>query len=193
MAIWPALAAVAASVFDTVSGSRSARKQMDFQERMSSTAFQRAAADAEAAGLNRVLALGQPASTPGGTAFTPNMGRSVDQALNAASVKQAIEVGKAQEALLKSQENSVKEKLPHEIYALKTGGAKDDAQAGLNNQLGNLAGEQHRGVRLENDKQEVLKGIYDAVGPAANDLFEGIRDFLDLRTNSAKGAKENER
>lgn len=43
-----------------------AQKQRDFEQMMSNTAYQRAASDARAAGLNPYVALGHGASTPSG-------------------------------------------------------------------------------------------------------------------------------
>lgn len=79
-----------------------AREQMAFQERMSNSAYQRAARDLEAAGLNRVLALGSPASSPGGqTAVMQNALAPVANATQAA-IQQA-----AQLKLLKEQTRKV--------------------------------------------------------------------------------------
>lgn len=62
---------------------KSAAKQMAFQENMSNTAYQRSAKDLEAAGLNRVIALGSAASSPSGSAPTieaPKLGSSFSSA-----------------------------------------------------------------------------------------------------------------
>ena len=75
--VWPALIAAGAQLAGGAMSSRGqrktnemnkqmAREQMAFQERMSSTAYQRSTKDLEKAGLNRILAIGGPASSPGG-------------------------------------------------------------------------------------------------------------------------------
>jgi len=73
-AVAPIAAPIVGDLLGGIFGARENRKtsqrQMEFQERMRDTQYQAAAKDLEAAGLNRVLALGSPAASPSGSGFS---------------------------------------------------------------------------------------------------------------------------
>ena len=97
------LGGAASGLISGAFNSRSADKQMEFQERMSNTSYQRAAADLEKAGLNRILALGNGATTPSGASASINMPDLGTVGVNAANSTSARSLQRAQEALAEKQ------------------------------------------------------------------------------------------
>jgi len=82
-----------------------ARENRAWQERMSNTAYQRAANDLNKAGLNRVLAFGSPSSTPAGN--VAQVQNKADAAMRSAASAAQVKNLVAQNELLRQQARHV--------------------------------------------------------------------------------------
>jgi len=170
--VWPAVAAaVGGAAVTGAFNAREARKDRDFQEKMSRTQYQRAAADLEAAGLNRVLALGSPAAQPAGAKASMDNPRIAESGIAAASAKQAIAQGKAQEELLKAQTAETLERT--RLTAAEA--AKAEVTRGMYEELGPTAERAFEaigsGVRSVTDP--------DALRRATEGIVTGARNVRD--------------
>lgn len=97
------------SLFSNSASAKQASKQMNFQRWMSNTAYKRAVRDMKRAGLNPVLAAGQPASTPTGAMgnvqnLGESLGRGVQSAVAYNSAKSQIRRTDAEAGILEAQQ-----------------------------------------------------------------------------------------
>lgn len=193
------LGSVGSGIAQGAFASHSARQQMEFQERMASTQYQRAADDLQKAGLNRILALGSPAAAPSGASASinpPDLGASYREA---SSAKSAIALQQKQQELLDAQiaktgaeaENIRADTAnkPFQGQSLISGIESNQAGIGLTTanidrikqEIPKIVAET-RLVNANAGEAEFKKALYEKLAPLLKEVLDG------LLPSSAKGS-----
>jgi len=169
MSFWEMLADAGGDLFGSKReekvNAKEATKTREWQTEMSNTAYQRAAQDLESAGLNRILALGNPATTPSGATASisaPKLGDAVQTGINASSAKQSIEQSKATEGLQKEQTRT--EMMQQHLI-------KEQANQSATQSLLNVASARHQNATATKNE------LYNPIQKLGNDMLEKLTNF----------------
>lgn len=155
------------------SNKRSAKKQMKFQERMSSTAHQREMMDLRLGGLNPILSAdGGGSSTPQGATFiSENLGEQMASSANDVS-RTEIQKDLAKTAIANGTADLSTKTKQLEVM---------DAEIALKKAQERATNTSARGMTFDNDKKEIHGGFWKDVGKGV----KKIKDYVDIDRQKA--------
>lgn len=163
---------------------RLAREQRDWEERMSSSAYQRAVEDMRRAGINPMLAISQGgASTPGGTAATVQPVDALGRAVSSAGSKIANSLAlEQQQANIDLTRATTKEKL-HQVTSAGAAAKWADDNERIKNMI---QGEQWMNLKRQYDLTDAQAKQIEAMLPGLLRAQEAQIEMNKQQTSSAK-------
>lgn len=168
------LGSAASGLISGAFGAHQADKNRDFQREMSNTAYRRAARDLEAAGLNRVLALGSPATTPAGVIGSMQMPDFGQTMVAAGSAQQSIEESKSRQQHI----SKLIDKAAHEIRTAKTEADMNEVKRGIFTALQPLVDKLQSVAANTNWDQFIADGLSGVLKALASGAYSSAREAM---------------